>query len=241
MAAPVYEQLNAALRELLNRGGFAEGEKFLTERQIAERFQVSRITANKALASLVSEQRLEFRKGVGTFVRRNTLDYNLRSLTSFTAMVESQGRVAATRVLRFERVEAGVPELGAQPAWFVERLRLADGRPVILERRYFLAELCPGLVAADLQGSIYQLWRERFFLSISGAEQTIRAVGIVAPEAGLLEVAVGAAGLLNTSIGYLDGRRAFWLERTLYRGDSYEFFNRLGYVEAPGAAVGRLI
>jgi DNA-binding GntR family transcriptional regulator len=53
------------LRELL-RG---LGERLLTERQICERFGVSRATANKALSNLVSEGVLEFRKGVGTFVR----------------------------------------------------------------------------------------------------------------------------------------------------------------------------
>ncbi|MFN9913156.1 MAG: GntR family transcriptional regulator, partial [Pirellulaceae bacterium] len=45
-------------------------DRFLTEREIADRFGVSRPTANKALASLVSEGLLEFRRGVGTFVQR---------------------------------------------------------------------------------------------------------------------------------------------------------------------------
>jgi len=181
----IYERLNASLRDLLARGEFGEGDKFLTERQVAERFEVSRITANKALASLVSEQRLEFRKGVGTFVRRGTLDYNLRSLTSFTAMVESLGRRAETRVLGFERVPGGISELDFEPVYFVERLRLADGEPVILERRYFVEVLCPGLKQGDLDGSIYQFWRERYFLTIAGAEQTLRAVNIESSEAKL--------------------------------------------------------
>ena len=219
--------MNASLRELLNSGAFAEGDKFLTERQVAERFSVSRITANKALANLVAEHQLEFRKGIGTFVRRGTLDYNLRSLTSFTAMVESLGRKAETRVLRFQKMEAGIPELNHEPVYFVERLRIADGLPVILERRHFLAALCPGLQESDLGGSLYQLWRERYFLNIAGAEQTIRAVNILGPEAELLHLHPGAAGLLNTSTGYIDGRRSLWFEQTLYRGDTYDFVAEL--------------
>ena len=70
------------------------------------------------------------------------MDYNLRSLTSFTALVESHGRVAETQVLAFERHQHGVPELGGEPIIYVERLRLADGQPVILERRHFLAKFC---------------------------------------------------------------------------------------------------
>lgn len=65
---PVYQQLNIALRNLLNDDHYAPGDKFLTERTICEQYGVSRSTANKALSSLVSEKLLEFKKGVGTFV-----------------------------------------------------------------------------------------------------------------------------------------------------------------------------
>ena len=241
MESPIYRQLNDALRELLREGEFKDGARFLTERDVAARFNVSRITANKALAGLVSERRLEFRKGIGTFVRPGTLDYNLRSLTSFTALVESHGRSATTEVLGFQRLKQGIPELDGKPTIYVERLRLADGAPVILERRHIVAQWCPGLRKTDLSGSIYKLWRERYFLSLAGAEQTIRAVNVRGREAELLKMKNGAAGLLNTSIGFLDGRQPLWFEQTLYRGDAYEFFNRLGYVESPGGAVGRLI
>lgn len=112
---------------------------------------------------------------------------------------------------------------------------------MILDRRHFLAKYCPGLRKSDLPGSIYKLWQERYFLSLAGAEQAIRAVNVRGREAELLLTEIGAAGLLNTSTGFLDGRQPLWYEQTLYRGDSYEFFNRLGYVESPGAAVGRLI
>jgi GntR family transcriptional regulator len=81
---PMYQQMNGILRELLKSGEFAEGDQFLTERQIAERFQVSRPTANKVLGGMVSEGLLEFRKGVGTFVIPSRLNYDIQTLVSFT-------------------------------------------------------------------------------------------------------------------------------------------------------------
>jgi DNA-binding GntR family transcriptional regulator len=65
---PVYQQLSRALRAQITSGEIPFGEQFLTERQIAERYQVSRPTANKALGGLVTEGLLLFRKGIGTFV-----------------------------------------------------------------------------------------------------------------------------------------------------------------------------
>jgi len=66
---PMYQQINKRLRLLVGRE-YTFGQQFPTEREIVERFAVSRATANKALASLVSEGLLEFRKGIGTFVRQ---------------------------------------------------------------------------------------------------------------------------------------------------------------------------
>ena len=62
--APIYQQLNQALRELLREGEFVEGDQFLTERQICERFDVSRATANKALSNLVASSDLGMRDAV---------------------------------------------------------------------------------------------------------------------------------------------------------------------------------
>src|SRR4051794_14103908 len=103
---PIYQQLNQALRTLL-RTEFQTGSRFLTEREISARFKVSRATANKALANLVSEQILEFRKGIGTFVKAPVLDYDLQRLVSFTSKASEAGKTPQTRVVRFRSLYAG--------------------------------------------------------------------------------------------------------------------------------------
>src|ERR1700759_701525 len=96
---PVYCQLNGLLRELIRSGEYRKGDQFLTEREIATRFGISRATANKALSSLVAEGVVSFKKGVGTFVQSNLLAYDLRTLVSFTEKARAAGRVPSTRVL----------------------------------------------------------------------------------------------------------------------------------------------
>lgn len=246
---PVYLQLNKALRDMIVAGQFAVGERFLTEREIGVQFGVSRATANKALSNLVAEGLLEFRKGLGTFIRGRPLDYNLQSLVSFTGKAQAAGRVPSTRLLRFETLAArsadrkAVERLGPAPdakVYYVERLRLADDQPVILERRYVLAEFCPGLRAEQLLGSLYDVWTETYGLDVAGAEQTIQAVNLSTKDAKLLGVASGAAGFLVTSIGFLRTQQPLWWEQTLYRGDAYEFRNCLGPIQPLGPAAGVL-
>ncbi len=246
---PVYLQLNKALRDQIRGGQVPLGERFWTEREIGLRFGVSRATANKALSNLVAEGVLEFRKGLGTFVRSRPLDYDLQSLVSFTGKAHAAGQRPSTKLLRFETlalaaVEPAVVERlsprGEGNVYFMERLRLADEQPVILERRYVLARFCPDLVAAELLGSLYDVWIGKYALEIAGAEQTIHAVNLRGGDAQRLQVAEGAAGFLVTSTGYLRPRQPLWWEQTLYRGDAYEFHNFLGPVQTAGPASGAL-
>jgi len=247
---PIYQQLNNHLRTLITSGEWAAGTKFLTERQICDRFGVSRATANKALSNLVSEGVLEFRKGIGTFVRGRALDYNLRALVSFTDRALAAGKSPSTQLVQFESISASdildeVPEIldvgPEEPLYYMERLRLADGVPVILEKRYVVAKYCPGLTAGDLSESLYRIWTDRYQLPIEGADESIRAVNIRGADARALKVREGAAGMLVSSVGHLSGERTLWSERTLYRGDAYEFHNRLGGIQSATYATGKFL
>lgn len=215
---PLYQQLNQELRSLMKPFGL--GTRFLTEREISARFGVSRATANKALASLVSEGLLEFRKGLGTFVRGQAMDVDLRALVSFTDRARAAGKRPSTRVLHLESLPG--------PLLRMERLRLVDDLPVILERRDVHLAHCPDLEKKDLTGSLYGLWTETYGLKLGGAEQSIRAVVVEGGDARTLGMPSGSAGLLVTATGHLANGAPLWTERTLYRGDSYEFRNRLG-------------
>jgi GntR family transcriptional regulator len=247
---PIYQQLNEALRGLVSSGEFKTGARFLSEREVSLRFEVSRVTANKALSNLVSEGILEFRKGVGTFVRGGVLDYDLRSLVSFTGKAAAAGKRPTTRVLSFDRTLASAvsPRIVAalrvgqgDGLYAVERLRLVDGKPVILERRFVVESFCPGLHQRDFGSSLYGLWTDRFKLEIAGADQSIRAAAIRGREARLLAVSGGAAGLVVRSVGWLRDGKPLWWERTVYRGDAYAFQNRLGPVQTARPAAGQFV
>ena len=246
---PIYHQLHELLRGLVTGGEFKADAQFLTERQVSERFGVSRVTANKALSQLVVTGVLEFRKGVGTFVRGGALQNDLRSLVSFTSKAEHSGKMPSTRVLRFSKqrasaLEASVVEalkLGPKDEVFsLVRLRLADGEPVILERRFVVANLCPGLTREISAGSLYEAFEKQFHLKLTGAEQTVRAIDLSEDDARLLKTTRGKAALWVHAIGFA-ANAPLWLEDTLYRGDRYEFQNVLGASKPPRGGMTALV
>lgn len=234
--APVYQQLNEHLRGHLRT--VQPGDRFLTEREIAERFQVSRATANKALAALVGEGLIEFRKGLGTFVRPSTLSYDLRALVSFTAQAIAAGKTPTTQVIAFGTGEADAMQAGrlgvsqGAPLWRMERVRLLDGVPSIVETRVVVAAQCPDLTANDCCGSLYDLLTRRG-VRIGGAEQTVSAALCDAVDAGHLHRPLGSALLVADAVGRSVSGDGLWLERTRYAGDHWRFTMHLG---GPAAA-----
>ncbi len=114
---------------------------------IAGKFKASRPAANKALISLVSQGLLEVRPGAGTFVREGVLDYDLERLVSFTDKVRAAGKKPGTQLLEYRTftaaeatstVGASLETVATNPLIYAERIRLADGRPVICERRHLV-------------------------------------------------------------------------------------------------------
>ncbi len=67
---PLYSQLREALLALLKSGEYREGDSFPTERELEQRFEVSRITVRRALDELVREGYLIAQQGRGTFVAK---------------------------------------------------------------------------------------------------------------------------------------------------------------------------
>jgi GntR family transcriptional regulator len=246
----IHQKLIDILRALMRSGAYEPGSQFLTEREIAERFRTSRPTANKALSSLVSEGLLEVRRGAGTFVREAVLDYDLERLVSFTDKARAVGMMPGTELLAFCKLAASdspphmVRSLGVSEndeLIYMERIRMADRKPVIYERRHVVGALCEAMTRADCKGSLYAYWTEKCGLTITGADEVIHAVNATKTQAAHLRISPGTACFQIIATGFVAGDRPLWHEETLYRADAYEFRNRISGIAGTRAAMGRII
>jgi GntR family transcriptional regulator len=238
---PLYVQLKQILKELTKSDEFREGDKFLTERQISERFDVSRVTANKALSNLVAEGVLSFRKGIGTFVEDTTKDSSFSGVsTSFTNRTLAAGKRPSTRLLSFVRtttdnlpthVAARFPAAEGEEIAVVERLRLADDVPMILERHFFRLQILPGLSPEDVRVSVYDMLTKKYQQKFSTLEETIRTIVVGGQNAALLGVAPGTPGFLMFFMARGGNDEPLYFAEVIYRGDAYEFHNRLGPIQ----------
>jgi GntR family transcriptional regulator len=235
---PLYVQLKLILLELVHSDEFKMGDKFLTEREISQRFNVSRVTANKALSSLVSEGLLSIRKGIGTFVMDTTTESKFSSVfASFTNKALAAGKKPSTVLLRFEkanakdlppRIRRNMNVSDSEEMIVIERLRCADQVPMILERHYFRTRFVPGLLPDDVIVSVYDMLTQKYHITLSEMVETIRTITIRSGNALLLCVPPGTPGFLMFSMPLDETGSPIYLAEVIYRGDAYEFHNRLG-------------
>jgi DNA-binding GntR family transcriptional regulator len=88
------------------------------------------------------------------------------------------------------------------PVHEVRRVRLGDGRPIVLEQSLFPAAMFPGLLQCRLDGSLYELLETRYGQRPHRARESLEPVTAGVREAEALEVAEGAPLMLVERVAY---------------------------------------
>jgi GntR family transcriptional regulator len=227
--APLYRQLQRALREAISSRVLAPDDALPAEREFADELGVSRITVRKALDGLVGEGLLIRRQGAGTFVAAR-VEKNFSKLSSFTEDMISRGRAPHSAWL--SRAEGQVtPEesltLGLSPGapvYRFHRIRYADGAPMALEYSTLPAFCMPS--PDFVEASLYEALEKTGHRPVR-ALQRLRAVLFTDEQAELLGVAPRDAGLLIERRGFLKDGRTVEVTQSYYRGDAYDFVAEL--------------
>jgi GntR family transcriptional regulator len=228
---PKYRLLRDAIAALIR--DLSPGSVVPTERELCERFGVSRGTVRQALDLLVAEQRIHRHQGKGTFVAKAKIDRMLE-LTSHTESIRARGMEPASRLIGVTRgpAEADVAVMiglaEGDEVLQIERVRLADEEPVALELLYLDAKRFDGIAAALGESqSLYQALRAGYGVELAWAEETIEAGGAPEREARLLGIPAGAPVLLFCRQSFDSGGLPVEFVRSVYRGDRFRFRTRL--------------
>jgi len=226
---PLYQQLQRALRQAIERRVLGPDDALPAERDLATEFSVSRITVRKAIDGLVSEGLLVRRQGSGTFVTAR-VEKNFSKLTSFSEDMRARGRTP--RSVWLQRSAGTVsPEEAltlrsspGTPVFRFHRIRFANDSPMSLEYATVLASSLPSLEAVE--SSLYEAL-ERAGNRPVRALQRLRAVLLTGDQAELLQAKERDAGLLVERLGFLQDGRAAEFTQSYYRGDTYDFVAEL--------------
>lgn len=236
---PLYIQVKDYIRLNIQNGVFAVNERVPSERQLAEQFNVNRLTVSKALNELAQEGMVYSRVGKGTYVAPAKIDQTLQSLTSFTQDITSRGKRAASRVL-YASIDGATPEIaktlsilpGAE-VLVLHRVRMADDQPIALEKSHVIYALCPGILDKHdfSRESLYEVLHAEYHLRMIYAHQTIEARTAGEAELEALEAEPYLPILSITRVTYDERDHPVEFVRSSYRGDRYKFYTILRTVE----------
>lgn len=226
-------RLHDSVRELIEAqirtGELPPGSRLQSERDLAERLGVSRVTLRRALDSLQREGFLEAAPGSGRYVRATALAEPPNALLSFTELGARRGLVASSRVLRavvraatLEEAELARIAPGAD-LFELERLRMLDGLAVALDHARIPLAVAPALAETDFETvSLYEAL-DLAGAAVASADYTTEACAATAAQARRLGLEPGGPLLYARTTSFDAVGRVVELGETYYRGDRYRF------------------
>jgi GntR family transcriptional regulator len=232
-AGRLYQQVKEILQVEIDAGRLQVNDRVSSERELSDRYGMSRMTVRHALTELVNEGVLYRQQGKGTFVARPKIRQKLMGLTSFTEDMASRGMVPGARVLTVQLVTApytarqalGLPEDAKVVR--VERLRLADGAPMALEVVHLPEQFSEVMHQSLEDTSLYALLEQRFGVRVLSATQSIEPAQADAGLARILKTREGALLLLLERITFDERGQPVEFVSSHYRADRYRFIVEL--------------
>lgn len=201
-----------------------------SEREICDRYGVSRITVRRALAELESAGEIYRVQGKGAFVRSRKLSSKLSTLTSLTEDMKELNISCGSRILALETIPAGAKVARNllveenTPVVVLKRVRLAGGTPLAIETCYLHPNFGPTVmrcIADDV--SLYGILRDRCGVSPVYAEQNME-IGLLQPwEQRLLGENTPVYAMFTTRQAFDQAHNPIEYVEGKYRGDRFSY------------------
>jgi GntR family transcriptional regulator len=218
----------------IDSGQYKPHQRLMSERELGEKFKVSRMTVRQALTEMIREGILYTQVGKGTYVSDAKIKQELQTLTGFSQDMAARGAVVSAQVLEAHILPATLTlaAIFSVPMntdlVLLSRLRLSDGIPLAIEEAYIRYQICPGILECDFsKESLYNVLATRYNTILVRAEQTMEASLAVPQEAELLQITPPCPVLRLERLSYNEQNMLIEYVKSTYRGDRYKFHTTL--------------
>lgn len=236
---PKYRQIAAWLRTKITRGELRPGQTVPTEKELSDKYGVSRNTVRLALGALTNEGLITGGRGRGRIVRkmeplvyyasRQSLDQvaAVSSTDAFLQQVKAQGREAV------QQIEVSIVLANADIAKALEihvgenvvvrrRLQIIDGHPWSTSDSYYpmdVVEGSPIVSPTPIQRGVRQLLADMGYKQTHYIDElTVRMPR--PPEVSRLDIGPGIPVMVHQRIGMTEKGPVRWT-RAIFPGDRH--------------------
>ena len=209
----MYVRIHEQLKKDILEERYAIGSLLPTEPELEEEYSVSRTTIRKAMAILAREGFVEIKQGSGTRVLNYKAKQNFNRITSVTESLRRKGYHVTTKSMHIDKVPAAYPMTEhlqvkeGVPLARIQRLQLADGKPICIMTNHLPYDLVPGLEqAVGTFTALYQYLEENYDFEITNTKDRIFAVAASFYEAEVLDIQTGTPVLQVERTCYHHGK-----------------------------------
>ncbi len=234
-ALPLYKKLYREIKKNIESRTWEEGEKIPSEKELCEKYNVSRITVRRSISMLESDGLIKTVKGAGSFAQKVKYDQTLSKMVSFNKTLTEKGVKGSTKVESVDSMFAGfliggLLNLSAEES--VLKITLVgegDGKPIVQYESYFplsfglkVSEKAKEFEKKKQAFSTIDLYKEIEGNRPNRIKQTIEATIAAESLSRTLKVKEGTAILMVTSVIYFN-EIPLEYRVACYLGSEYKF------------------
>lgn len=234
LPTPAYLQLKTQLLNAIDTGQLPAGVALPSERELAEKLGLSRMTVRRAFEMLVTEKQLEQRQGSGTYVSEKQLEQTIDRVLGFVDEARNLGFKAGSILLNCskikvsKRVREALNTAEDSAVLSLKRLRTADDEPLALQTAHLIPELAD--LSLDLLAkhkSLYKTLQLQFGKVPHAARQTVVARQPTTLECQLLNISQDIPVLEIERTTLDENNQPFEYVLSSYRSDRYKMIMNL--------------
>lgn len=195
-----------------------------SENRLARKFNVSRMTARRAVDQLVHNGYAVRQPGRGTFVKTNRVVQGYFRVHPFSDHARQFAIKTGSRLIDKKLVSTDTETtrlFGCQTAMRVRRLHLFDGQPACFETRFLNPGTCAAIFDRSMENeSIHDLLVRNCRLKLTKIVQKLEAMGLGGKTATFLEIDAGTPVFRMQQLVYSQqqavSRVTYYLRSDLY-------------------------
>ena len=226
----LYYQLKQIIIDKIEKRELTENDKLPTEKELCDKYDISRATVRQALKELETEDYIYKIQGKGTFVSPKRYQQDLLKFYSFTDEMKKIGKTPTSKVLSFEittppkKIAETLGIKMDEKIYKFTRLRLADDEPMMLETSYIPYNIFKGIKKEDLEITpLYTIFLNEYGTTFSKAEEIFRPTLMEKDEAKKLKYIEGGPAILLERITYNNENTVIEYTKSVARGDKFKY------------------
>ena len=227
---PRFQVIKDAITQAIRERKYLPDDQIPTEYELAEKFKVSRMTANRAVRELVSEGLLVRYQGLGTFVAPIQVESPLLEIRNIADEIRERHNVYSNERYKLEKIRSNkkladlLGIVSGDPVFYSLMVHKENGRPLQFAERYVNASLVPDYLRQDFSEMTPSEYLSELF-PLSEVEHVVEAVLPSQQEQELLDIPADTPCLLVNRRTWSRNKLISYA-RLVHPGDRYRLSSR---------------